>query len=221
MKLYHGTSSRLLQDILAKGIRPRGRRAGNWTDYPSRSDMVYLTTAYPLYFAIHAARKDEKSLILEIDTNLLDETKLYPDEDFLALVTIHHHPEMILSTAHNYIRRRLGQWQHLWATSIEGMGNCCYKGIIPPGAITRYCLFDSTRTTIAMMGMDPSISILNYTFCKHKYFGLVAWLFGDQPILPDEWPEGLKVPPELQQHREHWKKEAANRIGVEVCTPNS
>ncbi|MCK9459512.1 MAG: hypothetical protein M0R80_07730 [Proteobacteria bacterium] len=226
MKLYHGTTSRLLKKILADGIRPRGKRKSIWAEYPSRTDMVYLSTAYPLYFAMNAAEDGELSLILEIDSDLLDQGLLYPDEDFVAQVYLHQGPPgMELSVVHKHVRRRLKQWRHLWVQSIEGMGNCCYRGTIPASAITRYCLFDAAaRPAIAMMAMDPSISIMNYKFCKGKYLSLMAWLFGDQEIIETESfptirgvidanPEISKI---MRDREEYWKQESANREGVEV-----
>jgi hypothetical protein len=227
MKLYHGTTSRLLQKILAKGICPRGKRKSVWEKYPSRTDMVYLTTAYPLYFAINALSDNEQSLIIEIDSDLLNQSLLYPDEDFIAQVHIQQNPAEELSVVHKNIRRGLRQWQHLWTKSIEGLGNCCYKGIIPASAITRYCLFNAaSRPAIAMMGMDPCISILNYMLCKEKYTGLVAWLFGDENNLSDLGTESFPtdnptIAKIMRDREEYWKKEAANREGLQICKLNS
>lgn len=223
MKLYHGTTSRWLQKILAKGIHPRGKRKSIWDQYPSRTDMVYLTTAYPLYFAINAIEDNEKSLIVEIDSDLLDQSLLYPDEDFITQVYMQQGPaELELSVAHKHVRRRLKQWQHLWAKSVESMGNCCYKGIVPASAITRYCLFDAAaRPAISAMAMDPCISILNYMLCKEKYTGLVAWLFGDKNNLADLGTESFStdnptIAKLIRDREEYWKKEAANREGIEM-----
>ena len=52
MKLYHGCSVENLRSILLNGLRPRGYTKSNWRKTPSRSDMVYLTAAYPFYFAL-------------------------------------------------------------------------------------------------------------------------------------------------------------------------
>ena len=57
LKLYHGTSSRFLDRILKHGIKPRGKGTSQWDKFPSRPDLVYLTTAYPFYFAIQAIKK--------------------------------------------------------------------------------------------------------------------------------------------------------------------
>jgi hypothetical protein len=57
MRFYHGTSARRLTTILKDGIRPRLKTASNWEKMPSRPDMVYLTVAYPLYFAMNPNEK--------------------------------------------------------------------------------------------------------------------------------------------------------------------
>jgi len=43
---YHGTTETQLDQIRLTGLRPRGKRKDNYTEYPSRKDMVYLTNAY-------------------------------------------------------------------------------------------------------------------------------------------------------------------------------
>lgn len=210
MKLYHGTSERFLSQILANGIKPRKTRKGNWPNCPSHPSMVYLTTAYPLYFALNAALDGERALIIEVESTLLDENKLFPDEDFIVEST---------KQKHDAIRKHLKNFQHCWTKSIEYLGNCCYHGVVPIESMVRYCLFDSSRTAITMMGLDPCISVVNYRFCKDKYIGLVAWLFGDQATIPMD-KEGPTDRPEMdkmiESRRDYWQKQSADRTGVEV-----
>ena len=84
MKIYHGTSSANVDKILLNGITPRGDTESHWDRYPSRNDLVYLSTAYPFYFACVAAQVDEISAVFEVDTDLLDTEWMLPDEDFIA-----------------------------------------------------------------------------------------------------------------------------------------
>ena len=88
--LYHGTSTKYLDDILSKGITPRHNKGiGNWSGNPSHPLMVYLSDAYPVYFAQQSvnaynekncdSEKDEP-VVLEV---IVDTKRLYPDEDFL------------------------------------------------------------------------------------------------------------------------------------------
>jgi hypothetical protein len=91
MKLYHGTAERHLPAILRDGLKPRGKRKGNWShSIESNADAIYLTNAYALYFA-HSATdpKDngDRSVVLEIDTSKLDSFWLVPDEDWLEQVS--------------------------------------------------------------------------------------------------------------------------------------
>lgn len=179
MKIYHGTREGLLAKILEQGIRPRGRRKGNWKDYPSRSDMVYLTTSYAPYFAISGIKKkDERALVLEIDLDTLDELKMYPDEDFISQAISMKSGEP-LDLVHHEVRENLEDYRHHHRDSIEGLGNMSYRGTIPPGSITAYCLLDpALRPDLLSLCMDPSISIMNYRFCGNKYRSVIEWMFG-------------------------------------------
>jgi hypothetical protein len=223
MKLYHGTAERYLKQILSKGIRPRkGNGDGNWEKYPSRSDMVYLTTAYPLYFATTAIKDDERGLILEVDTRHLNEKKLHPDEDFIAQV-LSKHQNVSLDSVHKIVRDKLEQFKDMWRDSVENMGNCAHKGIIPPHAITRYILIDFTkRIELAMMAADPMISIINYTICKNKYINLVRWSFGDVDVIEDDFANFSEnaidsdLADLLAKRKKYWEERSADRSGIEV-----
>ena len=46
--------------------------------------MVYLTDAYAAYFALSSTNiRRERPAIIELDLDLLDQSRLYPDEDFI------------------------------------------------------------------------------------------------------------------------------------------
>lgn len=80
MILYHGTDSKNLDSILAKGLLPR-KETGNIVykgDLASNESFTYLTRWNPV---AHAYSIDEnKPVILKVD---VDENDLYPDEDWL------------------------------------------------------------------------------------------------------------------------------------------
>lgn len=180
MKLYHGTSAKHLDKILEKGIEPRGRRKGNWKEFPSRKDMVYLTNAYAPFFAIQGAKGNEKALVLELDLEKIDETRLYPDEDFVAQV-IAMQSGRDLEDVHDEIKTMLEGYQHCTMMSLDGLGNCSHKGVISGKSVSRYCLIDCVkRPDLSIMSMDPSISLMNYKFCGSKYRSVISWLFGDR-----------------------------------------
>ena len=109
MKLYHGTTIRHLDSILAHGLRPRNDASGHWEQFPSRPDMVYLTSAYPFFFATHTGDEDEngnrrpEKLVVEIDSTRLDQRLLYPDEDFVAQL-IAQHTDKSLAEIHDDVR---------------------------------------------------------------------------------------------------------------------
>lgn len=219
MKLYHGTSAKHLESILGKGIQPRGRRKGNWKEFPSRKDMVYLTNAYAPFFAVQSS-EDHKALILELDLDRLDMDKIYPDEDFIAQA-LAMQTKRPLDVVHDEIRETLENFQHHSMDSLNALGNCSHKGRIPASAITRYCLVDfEKRPDLAIMSMDPSISIMNYRFCGGKYRSVISWLFGDRADFElgvggnEMWIEMI----ESQQpgYRESIKETFLNREGIEV-----
>ena len=227
MKIYHGTSAKNLKSILNYGIKPRGRgnRKSNWDHTViSRVGHVYMTTAYALYFALCAKGKGDMGLVVEIDTGKLDESWLYPDEDFIAQALekteakhgVGNRPTLNERTA----QIDLESYRHCWEKSLEYMGNCSYRGPVPSSAITRYATIDfKKRPEIAMTSMDPSICIDNYRFCGWKYRGLVAWLFGDGPmpgVVPPEMLGQMKAFAPFQQQQDAWEKAGADRTGIEV-----
>ena len=217
MKLYHGTALRFKDGILQDGIEPRGDVDSNWDAHPSRPDLVYLTVAYPFYFALCAAEK-EPLLVFEIDSEKLDQSLFLPDEDFIAQV-ISQQQKKPLEEIHPRVVESLESWQDLWEKSLEGLGNCSYKGRIPAEAITRYCVFDTKeRPEIALMMADPSISIMNYFFVgKRKYVPLVEWMFGDRESIPNEF-EGFDLVGVMEDQIKFWQEESKKRNGITVCT---
>jgi hypothetical protein len=183
MILYHGTSGGLLPSIRTKGLVPRRRRKSNWKDYPSRSDMVYLTTAYPLWFAFQAMDEAELALVLEIDGDRLQQGEWFPDEDFVAQCLAGQNDQP-LKEVHLPLVRNLEDYRHHWRDSIAGLGNAAYRGVIPFSAVTRYCMVDMAKQKRLHLMCDPTISLMNYKFCGDNYREMVAWLFGDRPDYP-------------------------------------
>jgi hypothetical protein len=193
MKLYHGTSSQWLPKIRNEGIKPRGRSKGNWsTTIESNPNAVYLTDAYPLHFA-EKARGDKKhpSVVFEIDTDKLNPFLFAPDEDFLEQATRNspEFPEIKDKSMHErtkwFRRRAFKKYKYLFDESLKGLGTCCYYGIIPPKAITRYALIEP-KAPLKFMS-DPSISLMNYKIMGEYYRTLVRHLFNDPlPEIKDE-----------------------------------
>ena len=88
--------------------------------------MVYLTTAYPFYFA--AANSDEqKVVVFEIDATKLDERRLHPDEDFIAEVMHDRDGKMPTEAQKDHIRENLDLFRGMWPKSLAELGNCAYR----------------------------------------------------------------------------------------------
>jgi hypothetical protein len=86
--LYHGTIGRRADECRVTGIRPRLAGEGVWPEKPSRIDCVYLTTVYggtyaKTTFDRHGDPAIDEMAVIEVDSTLLDENLLLPDEDFL------------------------------------------------------------------------------------------------------------------------------------------
>lgn len=76
MKIYHGTSNIYTSQILKEGLIPRSTRTnGNWEKHVSRDDLVYLTTAYPWFFAMNTSSgvkdRDARAVVFEIDSAVI------------------------------------------------------------------------------------------------------------------------------------------------------
>lgn len=207
MFLYHGTSARFLDAALAEGIRPRGDGASNWKKAPSRSDMVYLARGYPFYYAV-TGTDDPKVLVFEIDEELVNDRRLYPDEDYIWYMADRTGERENLTPPQ--VAKHLEALQDQWPKSLRMLGNVAHQGIIPAACITRYCIYEpKARPNLTFAMADYSINVLNYLHEQHDLDQLVAWMFGDEAQLP--W-----VHDDDQQRRNFWLNESSDRTGIEV-----
>jgi hypothetical protein len=209
VKLYHGTSETVARAALKEGLQPRcvTKRDSNWR-VESRSDVVYLTTAYVGSFAFHACKRETDAWgILEIDTEheLFDKTLLVPDEDYLEQASRRHHViegHTTMEDRTRWFRQRLEEFAHLWPNSLEGLGNCAYMGAIPPQAITRAAIYNpSANPGITLACLDPEIRTLNYAICGEKYRTLTRWLLGYNVRLDEVLLWDLMRPTQQQRDR--------------------
>lgn len=233
MKVYHGTSFKFLDTILKEGITPRQqkrtrkKRRSNWTDAPSHENMVYASTAYPWYYAVNANYDLSKGVVFEIDLDALNESNVYPDEDFVFQAMKNE----IKEVTHSYIRSNLEFYKYQWKNSLEYMGNICHKGTIPISAITRYCIIDfDLRIYLCTEMLQPVMSIDNYQFVGKRYEAMNSWCFGDIEELPFvEYNKKLIEMCKKEDDRENdsfqeqseknlilWTEESKNREGIEV-----
>ena len=227
-KIYHGTSEKYIKDILENGIKPRNTEEGNWKEAPSRSDRVYLTDTYPLFFADCAAKNKERCAIIEIEISKLNKKNFRPDEDFIVQVLAAQKqlPKNI-DIKHHAATMDIENYEHEWEKSLLHLGNIAHIGTIPVSAITRIALYTSEGPLLA--GGDPSITLINHRYTSQKSKTLIDWVFnGTQPdiefITKEQLEEQLKTNPNDQMikivlegylWREKWFKESHSKI-VEV-----
>lgn len=193
MLLYHGTTERHLSNIVKHGLRPRKyHNEDNWEhSVNSNSNCVYLTVAYALYFA-NAALKDEddqsRLIVLEIDSEMLKENLLCPDEDFLAQANVDPTKNHLAMKEKNEHYKKIVH-KYLHEPSLKSIGNCAYQGVIPVKAIKRIVFISQKAyTRIFFTGYDPMISILNFRIKGENYVKSTKWLF-DPENVPQEYSE--------------------------------
>jgi hypothetical protein len=181
MILYHGTASRHLPSILKNGLTPRNQtQVSNWDhSIPSNHETVYLTDSYALYFSAQACEEehDDRLVVLEIDTDMLNEFMLCADED--AVEQTNRGKDDVPGTMEErtmYYRERAHMYD--WRQSLKALGTCGYQDSVPLEAITRAALVDmKTYAKLVWAGYDPSISVMNYQFCGAKYRNAMQMLF--------------------------------------------
>jgi len=190
--LYHGTSTKYLDDILSKGITPRHNKGiGNWSGNPSHPLMVYLSDAYPVYFAQQSvnaynekncdSEKDEP-VVLEV---IVDTKRLYPDEDFLEQ---YHRiapqwkdavEKTTMQERTIYFKQNLLDYKDDYQTSLFGLGNCCHKGVIKPKNIVRYSILDYDEI---LNYSDPAINLQNYQLLGGRYRMISEKTMWEKPL---------------------------------------
>lgn len=182
MFLYHGTSERHLAKILAEGLHPRGNRQSHWEKYPSLANHVYLTNSYPFYFGIQSTDPEsmERACVFEIDTSLLDAKKFYPDEDFVSQDMerrIGRH-RTNLKQLHERAIKSLDIHKDRWQESLDGLGTCSYRGVIPPAAITRYCLYEWRNGSVSQhLYVNVRLNVYHHEVRKSYHHELLEWMF--------------------------------------------
>jgi hypothetical protein len=125
-----------------------------------------------------ASKEKQKWSIIEIDTDYLEEENLHPDEDFLEQAIKNVGPKTDIVKRTRWFRDNVEKFSHLFDESVQSLGTCSHKGIIPPEAITRVSVFNPPQY-LKFMAIDPMITLLNYQICSHKYISLTKWMIGD------------------------------------------
>ena len=201
--IYHGTSESTARRALKLGILPRAasRRGGNWKHtVSSNPSMVYLTDAYAGYFALLSTNiKRERPAIIELDLDVLDQSRLYPDEDFIeqALRKRMLGESNDIKKRNRYVIRHIEDFRENWKLSLEKLGNVCFKGTIPARAITKVVLFEPKKNpAMAADSLNPTITLANYKFCGERYRAITRWFMGED-IDPATVAFGVQLPPEV------------------------
>ena len=186
--LYHGTSTKYLDDILSKGITPRHKKESNWSDNPSHPLMVYLSDAYPVYFAQQSleVEGDDEPVVLEV---IVDTKRLYPDEDYLEQFT-RIDPKWIeieeqfgymksMEERTKWFKDNLTDYKDHYEGSLFGLGNCCHKGVIKPKNIVRYSVLDYNQI---LNYSDPTITLQNYQLLGGRYRMISEKTMWEKPL---------------------------------------
>lgn len=160
LQLYHGTSPKNADAILKDGFKDRvAANKKNWSGkIISQAGFVYLTTAYPFFYAMNASKGRTASVIkVEVDSK-----DLYPDEDILRFAGIKGPIELEDYKANGEL-------------SLMKLGNVAVK----PEAIIRI-LGRKDFDSVEMAGFsDPSMSPINYRILGAYYRELTAQWWAD------------------------------------------
>lgn len=203
VKLYHGTTETIGLQAKAEGLRPRKMTGkSNWKHIvESNPSLIYLTTAYAPYYALQAVNEGENIAIVEIETDLLDESKFRPDEDFIEQVTRKDEKNSagIIGKTMNertkYIRNHIDEFSNSWKLSVEHLGNCGYKGIITGKAITRVSVVDISKClSMCSEVLEAVITLANFSVCGAQYRMMTRWFMGE-PVTVEDWFRTQSVNP--------------------------
>jgi hypothetical protein len=182
MILYHGTSERHLPAIQRHGLLPR-RRTGesNWSgNIASKEAFVYLTDAYPVYFAVGPALAAEGALadllILRVD---IDEDQLYPDEDFIAWAMTHGIQGVRQEELNPFIDPRAHK--NDWRQSLECNGVVCTPEVTPERILDHCVIRRSETELIDELGLEPMPTPMNYRLMGSHYRQCIEALFEQGP----------------------------------------
>jgi hypothetical protein len=188
--LYHGTSAMVANKALKEGLRPRTAHGqSNWKrTIESNPDAIYLTDAYPLYFALNC--DCDTPTVLQIDVSKIDTNWLVPDEDVLEQAGRGYDDvKGNMKQRTRWYRKRLKNYlaTDAWLKSLEAMGTCGSLAPIPAEAISRVAFIDYDKApTLCMTASGPSITLANYRFCGPQYRNLTNSIFGlpieDDPL---------------------------------------
>lgn len=232
IRLYHGTTARVADLALARGLKPRGKEgSSNWKhSIESNPDTVYLTDVYAPYFAGNALHQDAerghregKMAVIEVANTAPVRDKLVPDEDFLEQVT-RDNPDSIAAIGSDmkkrtrYFRERAAKHASLWTQSMKHLGTVGHRGLIGRSSILRVAYIDVQKLNwIPIYASDASITLMNHRFCSTKYQNLTEWIFG-RTFTPRQWlgEQTYELMKATDQNVDQLDEMLSNRDGIEI-----
>ena len=199
--LSHGTSAAAWQAIRHNGaLQPRGEHSGNWSHtVRSHEGVIYLTSAYGLYFAACASGEGSEGVVLQIDVDALAAPQLCCDEDAYALLDLKRaNPGKSVEELVQRAKETLPVGAEYAAASLQVMGNCGYHATIPLAAVTRAVAINwSLNPQLTLAALDAVISPQAYRFVGSYYRQLTQWLFSPSCPIPsasDPLTLGMQLP---------------------------
>lgn len=178
MILYHGTSTKHLKGILKNGLQPRNVTGNsNWEGkIESKVGFVYLTDAYPVYFAFAAAKEEcEDLLVVAVQVSKKD---LYPDEDFIAHCLhreVPHFQKMKLEDINPLVD--LEQYRRFAMASLINNGLVAVRGVAPDRIKSHMVIHRSKIQEIMCLGGDSIPSPIPYLVMGEHYRNCMKALF--------------------------------------------
>ena len=201
--LYHGTSAKNWQKIMANGeIRPRKPGSkGNWPGVISGLNRVYLTDSWGLYYAEQVTRGDQDLAVIRIDALTLDPSKLYPDEDWIFQRYCRDNkiaPRGPDRPQPKFTKALAMQRPDLAELSLTEYGTIAHEGPIFREALDAVAFVKGNlySTLCLRYSHDPVVSMQCRAFLGPKYKGWMEWLFGGDPQVPDLGGGLVTYPPD-------------------------
>jgi len=212
MILYHGTSTKHLEQIKIDNLTPRGwkkRKGNDWGEYPSATDRIYLTNCgYAFFFAFNAASVTKsKPVVLEIELPEDDEDmmlRLIPDEDPLAQHTFieGHHLDFLnkldLKKRTSWWKRHAPAYPALASATLEAMGTAAWYGDIGWGEQEGWGIRKVVEVPEEYsFRFDPTISLMNYRILGEEYRRVIKEFMdsdgkADVHLFP-EWQKNMAI----------------------------
>jgi len=193
MFVYHGTAASHYDSIIESGIFPRENEAGCWDKNASVPEHVYLTDCYAGYFAYNAASllEEDVLMVVEVDLSLLDESRLFPDEDFIVYAA-KDVPEGV--DKHEWVKGHIHDYQEFWKESLSFLGNVAHRGTVPIDAVTRIARMSVKSAPEVVYGIiDAQVSPLNKKFVGDTHAAYTKYIMGDPVTSKDLFPVEHKM----------------------------